>query len=185
MMLTMKRSWTLLALPALALALLLPQPTHAAAFIKFDGVDGESVDEQHRGAIDVESFSWGVSNTAVVGGGGGGAGKASFQDIHFSKRLDKSSPVLALACASGTHIKSAKLFVRKSGGSDDYYVITLTDVLVSSISVGGGSGDTPPTESVSFNFTKIEWRYVPTDSDGSPGTPVESGWDIASNTSYP
>ena len=48
------------------------------AFLKIDGIDGESTDKTHPGEIEISSFSWGVSNPSSVGGrgGGGGAGKA-------------------------------------------------------------------------------------------------------------
>ena len=167
----------------LALPLLFASHSQAAVFIKFDGVDGESVDELHRGAIDVQSFSWGMSNSGAPAGGG--AGKASFQDINFTRYIDKSSPLLAKACASGKHIAKAEIFVRKSGGSGDYYVITLTDVLVSSIDFQGDSSGSRPVESISFNFTKIEWRYVPTAPDGTTEPAVEAGWDVVANTPYP
>ena len=33
-------------------------------FLKISGIDGESSDKQHKGTIEVLSFSWGVSNPA-------------------------------------------------------------------------------------------------------------------------
>lgn len=86
--------------------------------LELDGIKGESSDSKHKGAIEVESFSWGVSqaSAAAAAGGGGGAGKVVFQDIHFTTRLSSASPQLFLTCATGQHIKKAILFVRKSGG---------------------------------------------------------------------
>jgi type VI secretion system secreted protein Hcp len=58
------------------------------AFLKLDGIDGESADAKYKGAIEILSFSWGVSNAGSHGSGsGGGAGKASFQDLHFVSGL--------------------------------------------------------------------------------------------------
>ena len=69
-------------------------------------------------------------------GSGGGAGKASFQDMHFTMKVDKASPKLMLACATGQHIPSLQFIVSRAdaatGGTTDYYVITLSDCLVSS-----------------------------------------------------
>jgi type VI secretion system secreted protein Hcp len=184
----MKRSSSLL-LAIAAVALFTTLPARAAAvdyFLKIDGIDGESADETHRGEIIIDSFSWGMSNSGTFsGGGGGGAGKVSMQDIHFTRRLDKASPKLMLACATGQHIPTAKLTCRKSGsdGSQvEYYTITLTDVLVSSVSTGGSSGDPLPTESISLNFTKIEWVYVPVGADGKPGEPVRAEYDLEAGT---
>src|SRR5215216_4001780 len=91
--------------------------------LEIEGVKGESSDKKHPGTIEVESFSWGVTNSGShAGGAGGGAGKASFQDVHFTSSVNKSSPLLMLACASGQHIKKAVLFVRKQGAEQqDFY----------------------------------------------------------------
>ncbi|HEY3111240.1 MAG TPA: type VI secretion system tube protein Hcp [Chloroflexota bacterium] len=87
-------------------------------FLKIDGVEGESRDARHAREIDVLSFSWGESNTgAAAHGGGGGAGKVSMQDFHFTMKLNKASPLLAAACATGQHIKSAVLTCRKAGAT--------------------------------------------------------------------
>src|SRR3546814_19153712 len=61
--------------------------------LKIDGIEGESLDEKHKGEIEIDSFSWGVTNMGGGGrGGGGGTGQAEFSDINFSKQADTSSP---------------------------------------------------------------------------------------------
>ena len=71
-------------------------------FLKIDGIDGESVDSKHAGAIEPLSFSWGLSQAgSFATGGGAGAGKVQFQDFHFTSNTSKASPKLMLACASG------------------------------------------------------------------------------------
>jgi len=35
-------------------------------FLKLDGIEGESQDYKHKGEIDVESFSWGVSQVGTM-----------------------------------------------------------------------------------------------------------------------
>jgi type VI secretion system secreted protein Hcp len=104
------------------------------AFLKLDGIKGESADAKHKGEIDIMSFSWGMSQTGVSAtGGGGGAGKVQVHDIEFTKKTDASSPLLFLNCANGAHIKEANFVVRKAGGTQlEYLKIKLTDVLVSS-----------------------------------------------------
>ena len=42
-------------------------------------------------------------------GGGGGEGKANFNDFNFIHHVDKASPVLMKACATGEHIKEATI----------------------------------------------------------------------------
>src|SRR5215831_6948076 len=128
-------------------------------FLKVDGIDGESQDAKHKGDIQVESFSFGATQTGThSAGGGGGAGKVAMQDFHFTQKVNKSSPKLALACATGTHIKKAILTARKAGGKQqDFYTVTFTDLLVSSYQISGsGHGDTVPIDQISLNFAKIE-----------------------------
>lgn len=164
-------------------------PTVGAAavdyFLQIDGIDGESMDSQHPGTIEIDSFSWGVSNAGTMGhGGGGGSGKASFQDFHFTSKVSKASPKLMLAVAKGEHIPRAILFVRKSGGNQqDYYIIRLEDVMVTSYqsSAGGSSGDVP-TDQFSLNFSKIEFEYKPQNADGSLGEAVRASWDLKKGT---
>ena len=57
--------------------------------LEIDGIKGESTDEKHKDKLEIDSFSWGVSNSGSMGrGGGGGTGKAEFQDVHFTKQTD-------------------------------------------------------------------------------------------------
>jgi type VI secretion system secreted protein Hcp len=127
------------------------------AFIKIDGIQGESTDHKHKEWIEVLSFSWGVNQTGSFShGSGGGTGKVSFNDFNFVKRLDKATPQLFVSCCSGEHIKDVTLAVRDSKGSSvDYLKIKLTDVLISSVRPGGTSqgADTSPLEEVSLNFS--------------------------------
>ncbi|MCU0504665.1 MAG: type VI secretion system tube protein Hcp [Chloroflexi bacterium] len=148
-------------------------------FLEIDGIEGESTDEAHRGAIEVQSWSWGASTPSSVGSGGLRAGKVSIQDFHFTHRVDAASPTLFLRCASGQHIKSAKLFVRKAGGGDEYLTYTFTDCLVSSFEDQGG-GDAP-TEEIAMAFRKIEMEYTVLDATGAAGKVVKGGWDLATN----
>lgn len=151
-------------------------------FLKIDGIAGESRNEKHAGEIDVLSFSWGASNTgAASSGGGAGAGKVQFQDIHFTTKLNKASPKLMLACATGEHIKEVVLVGELSGKKGQKFLeIKMTDVLISSYQSGGSSGQVP-TDSFSLNFAKIEFSYYPVNPDGSLGAPVKAGWDIKEN----
>jgi type VI secretion system secreted protein Hcp len=152
-------------------------------FLKLDGIKGESTDSKHKGEIEIESFSWGQSNqgSASAPGPGLGSGKVDFQDLHLTKLADSSSPLLALACAKGDHIKTAELFCRKAGGEQmDYYKVKLTDCLISSYQ-SGGHGDVLPVDQFSINFAKIEFSFSPQDAKGKLGSPNKMGWDLKAN----
>ncbi len=150
-------------------------------FLKLDGVEGESKNDRHRNEIEILSFSWGLSQGGTSGvRGGGGAGKASFQDMHFSMPLSKASPKLFLAAATGEHIPKAVFTSAKPDKNGDYLKITLTDILVSSYQQDGSQG-TIPTDQFSLNFTKIEYEYSPTKPDGSLDASVKAGYDVKAN----
>ena len=110
------------------------------AFLKLDGIKGESADSKHKGEIDIESFSWGMTQTGVSAtGGGGGAGKVRLIDFCLVAKTSSASPLLMLNCANGAHIKEANFVVRKAGGEQlEYLKIKLTDVLISSYKPGSG-----------------------------------------------
>lgn len=149
--------------------------------LELDGIKGESTDKKHKDSIDIEAFSWGCSNPVRLStSGGGGAGKVSFRDIAFTKQTDKSSPHLMLRCCNGQHIKKAVLYVRKQDGEQqEYYKVTLEDVLVSSFQASGAGGEVP-SESFSLNFSKIELAYDYVTGDGSVRT-ERAGWDLKQN----
>jgi type VI secretion system secreted protein Hcp len=154
-------------------------------FIKIDDVVGESQDDKHGKEIDVLAWSWGMSQSGTFHtGGGGGGGKVSVQDLSFTKYIDKSSANLMQYCSSGSQYKEAKLTVRKAGGKEplEYLIITMTDVLVSSVSTGGSGGEDRLTENVTLNFGAVKVDYQAQKPDGSKdGGPVKYGWDIAAN----
>lgn len=154
-------------------------------FLKLEGsFEGESADSKHKGEIDVESWSWGETQSGThSGGGGGGAGKVVMQDFHFVMKINKASPKLMLACADGEHIKKAVLTCRKAGkDQQEFLKITMEDLLVSSYQTGGsGHSDIVPTDQISLNYAKIQFEYKDQKPDGSLGAAVKAGWDVKAN----
>ncbi|MGE0878679.1 MAG: Hcp family type VI secretion system effector [Acidimicrobiia bacterium] len=149
-------------------------------YITFDGIEGESHDDQHRGAIEVLSWSWGVTNSPPSSGSGAGRGqgKATAGELHFMHVYDKASPVLAKKSVQGVHIRTAVLTTRRSGeGQRDFLMITLSDVLVTSISVLGAQDDRL-SEAVSLAYGAIEVGYKPQDAAGGLGGEVRFKWNV-------
>ncbi len=134
--------------------------------LEIDGIKGES--KVLRGAVDVFSWSFGASRPASVGGQ---QGAIKFEPIAFVKVSDKASPTLALTCATGKHIPKAVLHVRKSGATQDYYVITMSEVLISSFSTSGDADDRP-TEEVAFSYGTVEIQYSTVTSGPISTTPA-------------
>src|SRR5436853_4619965 len=131
------------------------------AYLYVDGVEGPST--SRAGCIDVLSFSWGVSQTAVYGPGASGkeakAGRADFSNLTIMKVLDKTSALLFDHCASGDILKEAYILYDKPVGDkqQDYFRIYLKDALITSVQLSGSNEN--PTESVSFAFQAVEVAY--------------------------
>ncbi|HYC56980.1 MAG TPA: type VI secretion system tube protein Hcp [Candidatus Binatia bacterium] len=153
-------------------------------FLELQGIKGESKDKGHPDTIKIESFNWGGSQQGSMhAGGGGGTGRASFNDLSLTKRMDKASPTLWQFMSLGKHFETGKLFVRKAGGNPvDYVVLEMTKVIVSNISFGGSSaGSEQVDEQVTLNFSKFKISYTPQKEDGTKDAAVEFGFDIKQN----
>ncbi len=154
----------------------------ADIFAKIGDIKGESPDDKHKGEIEVLSWSWGVTQSGTLAaGGGGGAGKAHFQDFSFTHRIDKASPVLMQACATGKHLKDATITVRKAGkGQQEFLVIKMNDVLVTALAESDGGGENL-VEQVSLAFAKVDLEYKPQKPDGSLDAGVRFKFDVKAN----
>lgn len=152
--------------------------------IKIDGINGESVVNNHRDEIVVESWNWGVANPVpAAAGGAGAAGKASFADFTFTHRVDRASPLLWKACATGQAIRSATLSVARAGAvAQDYLTIKFSDIRVTSVALADTALDAQPAlESVSLAYAKLDYQYRPQNPNGSLGAPVVFRFDLKRN----
>ena len=152
-------------------------------FARIGTIKGESQDDRHMDEIEVLSWSWGVSQSGTMTqGGGGGAGKASFHDFNFTHHIDKASPVLMGTCASGEHLEDATITVRNVGeGQQEYLVIKMTDVLVTSVSTSVSAEGGAAVEGVALAFAKVDLEYKPQKPDGSLDVGIHFTFDLTAN----
>ncbi len=88
------------------------------AFVKIDGIEGECSDEKHPGWIEVVAYKTRIKqivSSAASSGGAATAERADFDTFAFSKLIDKSSPLLMLACAAGTHMNEITIELCRAG----------------------------------------------------------------------
>jgi type VI secretion system secreted protein Hcp len=169
------------ALLAGMLALVLV-PTQASASVDMfldlgPTYQGESNDDTYANTIDVLAFSWGVSKAKDK--------PANFQDLSFTKYVDRSSPSLMLATASGSTIPTAKLIVRKGGAEPWVYLrYCFTGVRISAVSTGGSGGEDRLTENITFGYQTVVQSYTQQAADGGAGAVFFKGWDLAKNLQY-
>ena len=157
------------------------------AFLKIEGVDGESTDDKHKDWIEVLSYGHGVEQPlsgSASSHGSLSAERANFHPFVVVKGLDKASPKLGLGCAEGKHFPSAIVEVCRAGGDKQPYMeYKLTDVMVGSLETGGNSsGAEIPTERLTLSYGKIEWKYTMTKvAGGQAAGNVAAGWDLKTN----
>ncbi len=160
-----------------------------AAYIKFDGVDGEAKDRDRGGWSDILSFSHGISRPMTAGATGATRqrGDVTLGDLVVVKELDKSSPKLMEALTTGNIFPSITLDVARSssdGGRTTYLQWELTNVMVTNYRVGGAtSGDDRPTETISLNYEEIKVTYTEQDAaTGATKGNVEYNWKVEEGT---
>ena len=126
------------------------------AFLRIEGIEGESTDATRRGQIELLSYSLGVSNPVSLTGAA--SGRVNVHDIVITKNVDKTSVKLLQACAQGKHFDHAVLTVSRGNGkgSVEYLKITMEDVVITSYQTSGHSGDPLPTDQVSLSFAKVK-----------------------------
>jgi type VI secretion system secreted protein Hcp len=169
-------------------------------FLKLDGIDGESTTKGHEKEIEVLSYDQSIDSTVPSSGGvggGGGAGKSTFSGVRFRKLLDTASIPIALACASGLHIASARFaFRRASANPFSFSVVTLEDVIVTHAgqcastgiqsplkfeTLGKSPADAAMLEEVTLHFARIRWEYRRIGPKGTALPPITGGWDVKAN----
>jgi len=149
------------------------------AYLIIDGRPGPSTSK--AGAIDILSFSFGASQTAVLGAGSSGgearSGRANVADVTIMKVVDKVSPLLFDDCVTGNFLKKVDIIYDKPMGDDqqDYYKIHMEDALITSIQHSGSSEN--PMESISFAFSKIKVSYNPEEGGSLKGF-IDKGFDV-------
>jgi type VI secretion system secreted protein Hcp len=154
-----------------------------AAYIKFDGVEGEAQDKDHKSWSDLLSFNQGLTQP---GAGATGPtrrrGDVIVEDIACVKELDKSSPKIAEAVCKGKVFPKVEIHLTASytdAGRQTYFAFELKNVLVTSYNISGdGQSESVPTETFSLNFEEMKNTYTETDNAGKKKGNVEYSWKV-------
>ena len=120
----------------------------SAILLSLPDIQGDSTIKGHKGDIELKSAS--------VGGG-----KPKIGEIIVVKDVDKSSPTLFKAVATGKHFPTATIVFRKAGkGQQDYLKLTMTNVFVTSVKNVGSPSDPRPSEQLTLTFKKLAVSYL-------------------------
>jgi type VI secretion system secreted protein Hcp len=159
------------------------------AFLKIDGIPGESMDEQHPEWIEVLSFSHSIDQPAsstASSVGGATSERVNHRALKVIHHIDRASPKIYDACCSGKHLNHVRLEVCRSGGKKlKYLEIQLEQVLISGVQIQGNPDVNGfPHEILDLSYGKIRWIYTQQKrADGSGGGNISAGWDLTSNRS--
>ena len=149
------------------------------AYMIIDGRPGPSTSK--KDAIDILSFSFGASQTSVIGVGSSGgearSGRANLADLSIMKVVDKTSPLLFDDCVTGNYLKKVDIIYDKPMGDnqEDFYKIHMENALITGVSHGGTSEN--PTESVTFACSRLKVSYNPEENGELKGF-IDKGFDL-------
>lgn len=150
-------------------------------------IKGECMLEGYIDKIELMSYSHNVAMqvTNDVSNSERTSGKPHIGEFSTTKFVDASTPLLNQYCCAGKDIAEVKITIGRNASDDSgkivpYIVYTLTNALISNVSVSGGSGG-KPVETLSLNFTKIKWELTTQKDDGSKEGTAASTWDLAAN----
>lgn len=158
-------------------------------FMKIDGIPGESTDANYRDQIELVSYNLGVTRQGSVNAGPGqagtSAGRADFLPFTFVKVLDKASPIIALACAAGTRIKSIVVTVCRDDGTtlSTMAEFVLEDCIFSSWRENWSEqgAEVRVTEEGTITYCRIMFSHCFWKPDGSARSQSVMAWDLVRN----
>lgn len=152
-------------------------------FMKVEGASGESQDANHKGWTNISSMTWGATQPhSMASGGGAGAGKVTFHDLNIVASIDKAYPAVLKHCATGKHLGQVEISLCKAGGTQiEFGKITLTDVLVTNVTVSGANAADAVIVNYSFQATKVKSQYWEQTNQGGKGAESQMGFDIKAN----
>ncbi|HZZ78334.1 MAG TPA: type VI secretion system tube protein Hcp, partial [Gemmataceae bacterium] len=149
--------------------------------------EGDVDSKGHEGWIELESAQFGAARKVTPPGGAAGreSSTPAVSEITINKVHDGASTDLFKESLSGTGKKVIIDFVKTgSDGSEIYLEIELEACVISSYSVSGSGSDpqSRPQETLTLNYTKITYTYIPSKSDNSSSSPKRTTWDLGTQS---
>ena len=150
-------------------------------YMNYNDIKGDATAEGHEGWIELNSCQWGVGR-GISSPTGASADREStapsVSEITVTKDTDIGSTKMLNEAYQGEGQKVVIDFCKTDKGKLEVYLeITLEDCLVSGYSLSSG-GDRP-SESLSLNFTKIEFKNTSMKDKNDTGDPDTVTYDLA------
>tara|TARA_B100000029_G_scaffold506843_1_gene590347 strand:+ start:784 stop:1260 length:477 start_codon:yes stop_codon:yes gene_type:complete len=153
-----------------------------AAYIKFEGIDGESKEVAHEKWSDLFSFTQVISKPGSGTGATRRRGDVVLDDLMCTKPIDMASPIIAKSVCNGKVFGTVKIHVTASytnNARETYFSYELKNVQVVKYTLSGnGQSEEVPVEEFQLNFEEITVVYSKTDAAGSPKGNIEYSWKV-------
>ena len=151
-----------------------------------DAVKGDVTSEGYKNWMDVSSLQFGVGRGISSQAGSMSNREStmpSVSEVVITKSMDASSALLLKESFAGSEGVTVVLAMVRTGKDmpEEVGRIVLENVLVSSYSMSSG-GDRPQ-ESVSLNFSKVEFDLKGADVANKNGPNIKVGYDLAAGKS--
>jgi type VI secretion system secreted protein Hcp len=185
----------------------IPEPlTHSSAYLKFDGINGESKSLGHEGWSEIVSFSQAIHKPGSSIDTTRRRGDIIFEDIVIVRQIDKASPKLAESICTGKVFPKVEIHLtgpsKGSACQGIFYRYELKNVMITSYKVSGSNplayalvAPAPdsilpysgpfivqavdaPMEELSINYEEIKVTYTECDSTGKAKGNVEYNWKV-------
>lgn len=141
-------------------------------FIKFDGIDGESNNENYEGWSDIQSFSQELEANQTGLTTIRRASEPTGKKITIMKRIDQTSPKIMEALIRGNRIPKVEIEIATSTNKV-IYRYELENVAVIKHIVMGNESDLP-AEEITISFEKQKIRYSMYGQDGRSRGNIET-----------
>jgi len=153
-------------------------------YLKANGSDvqGESTQTSQGRENSIECLSFvDAVRTAREAGTGMATGRRTYEPLKITKRIDKSSPLIAKALCNNEVTDGICKFFRPNptgdGTTEQFFTVEFKKGRVASIvrksmdTLDPASANRPPEEEITFVFHSIKWTYT------NGGVEHEDTWD--------
>lgn len=143
------------------------------SYLAIPGIPGDSVADRHEHAIDIDTWSFGVTVASGTFGTGARTGRPQFTELTLTCRSGSASPRLFEACATGRTVPEAVLTSERGTGRGGMITeVRLTDVQVSTYTTSGGQD--AMLDEFRLSFATVTFTVRVPRADGRSGDPVST-----------
>jgi type VI secretion system secreted protein Hcp len=157
-----------------------------AGYMKFDGIDGESQDTNHKNWSDIHTFHQGHHKPNTGTGVKRKHSDVVCDDWTITKAVDKASPKLAEAVWNGKVFPKVEIEITRSytdKGRQCYLKWELKNVAVVGYTISGHcQGADVPLEELTLNAEEMKCEYKEADHAGKEKGTIAYSWKVEEGT---